>query len=146
MDPSMLRQGEKVAAPARWTAAQRDEEARRRELIGEWRQHLTAKQRDRLETEGAGAAFKTGIPLEALKAFTPEKRLALTAHEEREYRRFKPLAEARRTQRAAWIAAGGGAEDFDAAWSEGFGCEETIAAIASGQDLGPSPGQFASPY
>ncbi len=136
---------EKIKAPASWLA-EREQEAGRRTLVNEWRRHLTAKQRDRLETEGAGAGFKTAIPLEALKAFTPEERDELVAHEQREYGRFKPLAEARRTQRAAWIAAGGEAEDFDAAWSDGFGREETIAAIAGGQDLGPGPDQFTSPY
>ncbi len=135
----------KIRVPESWSAA-RDEEARRRELVDQWKGYLTKTQRDRLETEGAGAAFKTAIPLEAFKAFTDQEREELTAHEEREHRRFSPLAEARQAQRARWISAGGDPETFDTAWSEGFGCEETIAAIASGQDLGPAPGQFSSPY
>ncbi|MDP9438414.1 MAG: hypothetical protein M3P49_06690 [Actinomycetota bacterium] len=136
---------EKIKPPASWQAG-RDQEAGRRTLVNEWRRHLTAKQRDRLETEGAGAVFKTAIPLEALQAFTPEERDELLAHEQREYGRFRPLAEAKSTQRAAWIAAGGEGETFDAAWSDGFGREETIAAIAAGQDLGPGPDRFTSPY
>jgi hypothetical protein len=136
---------EKIKVPAAW-AAQAAEKDQRRKSVAEWRQYLTAQQRDRLEKEGTGAGFKTAIPLEALKAFTPDEQDELIAHEQREYGRFRPLAEAKSTQRAAWIAAGGEAEDFDAAWSDGFGREETIAAIASGQDLGPSPDRFTSPY
>ncbi len=136
---------EKIKVPASWQAG-RDQEAGRRTLVNEWRRHLTGRQRDRLEMEGAGARFRTAIPLDALKAFAPEERDELLAHEQREYGRFRPLAEAKSTQRAAWIGAGGDEADFDAAWSDGFGREETIAAIAAGQDLGPGPDTYSSPY
>jgi hypothetical protein len=135
---------EKIKVPAGW-AAERDKEAERRHLIGEWRQHLSAQQRQALDEEGAFGGFKSRLPLEVLKNLTPDEREELMTHEEAEYNRFRPLAEARRTQRAAYVKAGGDAEDFDAGW-EVAGREETIAWIASGGNLEPSPGQYSSPY
>lgn len=135
---------EKIKVPAAYQA-QRDEEAQRRENVGEWRRYVSAKQREVLDEEGPYGGFKSRIPLDALKAFTPDERDELMAHEEAEYNRLRPLAEARRTQRVAWVKAGGDEEDFDAGWDLG-GRENTIAEIASGGRFEPSPGQYTSPY
>ena len=135
---------EKIKVPAAW-AAQRDEEAQRRKLIGEWREYLGAQQRKALDEEGPTGSFRTRLPLKVLKNLTPDEREQLMAHEEAEYNRFLPLAEARRTQRAAWVKAGGDAEDFDAGWEAG-GREMTIAEVADGGKFEPSPGQYTSAY
>ncbi|MDP9437915.1 MAG: hypothetical protein M3P49_04100 [Actinomycetota bacterium] len=135
---------EKIKVPASWQAG-RDQEAQRRKLIGEWRQYLSVQQRKALDEEGAVGSFKSRLSVELLRNLTPDEREELMSAERAEYDRLRPLAEARRTQRAAYVKAGGDAEDFDAGWDLG-GREETIALIASGVDFEPSPGQFNSPY
>lgn len=105
MEPNQLRAGEKVAVPEAWKA-QGNKEAARAALIGEWRRWLGSKQQEVLE-ENSLAPFTSRIPIEALKAFTPEEREELQGHEEAQYRRFAPLAEARHTQRLAYVQAGG---------------------------------------
>lgn len=144
MDPEMLREGEKVAAPDAWKADQ-EQDAKRRELIGEWRQHLSAKQRKALEEEGTPVGFKSHMSVELVKALTSDEREELAAHEEAEYRRFAPLAEARRTQRLAYVQAGGDEAEFDEMW-EAAGRQMTIAEIAAGEGVEHSPERFSSPY
>lgn len=135
---------EKIPVPASWKAAS-DQEAQRRESVAEWRRYLSSQQRKALDEEGPSAGFKTKIPLDKLREFAPGERDELMAHEEAEFRRFKPLAEARATQRTAWAKAGGDEAEFDEAWEAG-GREMTIAEIASGGSIEPSPGQFSSAY
>ncbi len=144
IEPEQMKAGEKISIPAAFLAGQ-EEAAQRKALLGEWRRYLTHQQRKALDEEGSSAGFRTRIPLEALKGFTPEEREELAAHEEAEYRRFAPLAEARRTQRLAYVSAGGAEEEFDEMWAAG-GREMTIAEIATGGEIEHSRDRFSSPY
>lgn len=124
MDPQ-----EKIKVPAAWTAG-REKEAQRRELIGEWRQHLAAQQRKALDEEGTSGGFRTRIPLEVLKSLTDAEREELMSAEEAEYNRLKPIAAAKSDQLRAHVTAGGSAEDFEHMWST-YGKEATIDARAA---------------
>ncbi len=128
MEPEQLRAGEKVAVPEAWKADQAAT-TERRELIGEWRAWLGAKQQESLDAAPYGR-FQSRIPIEALKSFTPEERDELMVAEELEYNRLKPLAQARDEQRRAFVQAGGDAENFDAVW-EGYGKDIHIAEEAA---------------
>lgn len=128
MEPHQLKPGETLPAPASYLAGQ-EEEAQRARLIGEWREHLGAKQRAALEEEGPYAPFKTRMSLELVKSLTPEEREELAIHEQREYDRLKPLAASKGEQRRQFIAAGGDGADFDEMWESG-GKNATIAQLA----------------
>lgn len=127
-EPNQLGPEEKISVPAAFLDRQK-KEAERRELIGEWRQHLGAKQREHLEQEGPLAGFKTRISVELFKSLTPEEREELMSHEQAEYNRLKPLATSKSEQRRAFVAAGGDGEDFDEHWELG-GKNATIAQMA----------------
>lgn len=119
---------EKIKVPAAW-AAKSAEEAQRRELVGQWREHLATRQREVLDEEGPYGNFRSRLPVEVLKNLTPGEREELMAHEEAEYNRLKPLARAKDEQRRAHVQAGGDAEDFEAQW-EAYGKDITISARA----------------
>jgi hypothetical protein len=120
---------EKIKVPAAW-AAQRDEEAQRRELVGQWREHLATGQRKVLDEEGPYGNFRSRLPVEVLKNLTPNEREELMAHEEAEFNRLKPLARAKDEQRRAHVMAGGSAEAFERQWAD-YGEAITIDARAA---------------
>jgi hypothetical protein len=71
---------EKIPVPAAWLADQEKKEERGK-LVTEWREHLATKQKEAVDAAPFGR-FESRIPLEALKAFTPEERDQLMVHEE----------------------------------------------------------------
>lgn len=131
----------KIPVPAAW-AASRVKEAERRELIGEWRHYLSTRQQDAVN-ENPHERFKSHIPIETLKNLSPAEREELMIFEEREHGRLKPVAQAEREQRQAFVRAGGDTEIFDANW-ETYGRDAHIAQVA-GEDLDRAS-RATSPY
>ncbi len=128
MEPEQLREGEKVAVPEAWKADQQKANERR-ELMGQWREHLSAKQRERLD-EDPYANFSSGMSVELIKSLTSAEREELAAHEEIAHARHKPLAREKDDRRRSFVQAGGSAEDFDASW-EAYGRHIHIEDVAA---------------
>lgn len=129
MDPSMLKDGQKIKVPEAFLEHGR-QKAQRRELIGEWRKYLSTRQREALDQGGELVGYKTRIPLEVMKNLTDAEREELMTHERAEYERLRPLAVAKGAQLRAHVAAGGEAEDFEEIWTA-YGRDATIDAAAA---------------
>ena len=128
IDPDLLNPGEKVAVPKAWSAGMA-KEGERRAVIDEFRQQLSRKQQEALDANPLGH-FKTRISVEEIKSLSEDEREELRIFEESEYRRFKPLAQAKAEQRRAYVMAGGTAEDFERAWAS-YGRDLHISQVAN---------------
>lgn len=104
----------KIKLPAH-VAAERQRTDERRRAIGELREWLKEEHRRALDENPLGQ-FKFRVPLDTLKALTPEERHEIEAFEQQTDSRLRGMSQAKDHQKRMFVAAGGNEQAFEEGW------------------------------